>query len=195
MRNVIGDNSVVCQVDDKYNGFIRGLCGNKDNIKENDLMAPQGCVLKHTEDMGAIYAAVDDTCPAVVQQKRKEANRAQCYEKDFHQTNVVSDLEAGRRNSYKISRANLRDMCSSLRTNVTTEENRICFSISPIEVCACGCTFNQKTKKTIAYHCEPINEESMNLKRRIENGANPDFSTREVTLRKEVEVPSFCYRL
>lgn len=180
-------------MDDKYNGLVRGVCGNKDNIKENDLMLPQGCVTKDPQHMIALYASVADKCPPVVLQKLQEAERAECIKEEHQQTNVVSDLDAGRINPYSIWMTKLPNACTSLKTDIISGTESICFSLRPLVVCGPKCIRDNTILKTISYFCEPINDETFELKRRIENGANPDFTQKSVSFWKELEIPINCH--
>ena len=46
--------------------------------------------------------------------------------------------------------------------------------------------------KSYKFHCTEKNESSLNLKKRVEKGANPDLSQKSVSMSQSIEVPLAC---
>lgn len=171
---------------------MRGLCGNKDAVKENDLMAPRGCIMRNYEDFIATYIDdTNDTCPYEIKKKKQEALLAACDYEEHQYTDIAIDQKKRRQN--QSARSDYE--CSVWRTDVKTEEDKICFSTRPLRRCAPGCNSDVIVTKEIAYHCQPKSVESLEMQRRIQMGANPDLSQRSVSIVKELQLPTVCRSL
>lgn len=78
------------------------------------------------------------------------------------------------------------------RTKVVEEGNEICFTTRPVPTCREGTVPKEKKQKKLQLHCQPRNEESVMLKRRVEQGANPDLTRKPATKSHVFLVPSVC---
>lgn len=180
--------------------MLHGLCGNYDAQPDNDFILPDNCIPRKLEDFIASYTLTENGQQGyTVINKDKQV---QCVQQSHHQSNVISDLEAGRSptnwspysNKYRGSskeNQSSNDSPITYRTKVEEKDNEICFSTRPIPSCENSMPTKTKTK-IYQFFCIPKNEVSEQLKIRIEQGANPDFSQKPVSYTKSYEVPFAC---
>ncbi|XP_018399014.1 PREDICTED: vitellogenin-3-like [Cyphomyrmex costatus] len=204
-------------VTDKYRNALRGLCGNYDSNPSTDFLTPQNCLVKIPEVFTATYALTEEDCPQkYIMDNKQKAELMQCQQLPMQQwNNVINDVEAGRIPSYEhwgYHHNNLKrklnlnnDKPYSLekhdlpaennivyRTKVILEDENICFTSKPIPVCLEGTRPMERTTRKYDLYCQPRNEESLIMKRRIEQGANPDFTRKPITRLHTFQVPVVC---
>ncbi|XP_011061918.1 PREDICTED: vitellogenin-2-like [Acromyrmex echinatior] len=204
---------------DRYRNTLRGLCGNYDSDPSTDFLTPQNCLVRKPEVFTATYALTHEGChhEDILENKRK-AELTQCHELPrIRQNNVINDIEAGRlprRNelwgyhnnnlkrkynlNYDSEKSNVEknlpdDSNAVYRTKVILEGQEICFTIKPILTCREGYSSPSETKvEEVNLYCLPRNEESLLIKRRIEQGANPDFTRKPVSRSRPLSIPITC---
>lgn len=76
-------------------------------------------------------------------------------------------------------------------TIIEEDANQICFSVRPVPACEGGRPTAIKPK-TYGLYCAPKNEATIQLKNRINQGANPDLSHKPISIKKVYEVPLGC---
>ncbi|XP_076296565.1 vitellogenin [Lasioglossum baleicum] len=213
--NRLGDNSIAVTADEQdvkviydgkrilikasedYRNSVRGLCGNFDGEANNDFWGPENCVMRTPEVFIASYALTKDQCEGPALQNAKLA-REQCTPIGFfRQSNVISDIDAGRHNNEKFGYQQSGEQltgkhCNTHRTQVKEMDGKLCFTIRPVVDCAPGCSPVETKMKNYQYHCMDINEASLSLKRRIEKGANPDLSQKRIDMSQPIRVPLAC---
>ncbi|XP_066599767.1 vitellogenin-like [Prorops nasuta] len=197
---VFDGERVLLKLSDDYRNSIRGLCGNYDGHSENDLLTPRNCVMKKAEEFTATYALTNEKCEGPAVQNAQKAKEASCLRMNTRFSNVISEREAGRRENnekwgHHATQQRLRSEskhCASHRTKVIEENGQICFTMRPVVTCGHNCMpVNMKMKK-YDLHCMPNSEAARNMKKRIEDGANPDFSQKQKSEEKDIEVAIGC---
>ncbi|XP_019887836.2 uncharacterized protein LOC105281428 [Ooceraea biroi] len=198
--NVVYDGDrVQLQVSDVYRNAIRGLCGNYDWQPSNDFMTSKECVLDKPEEFTATYALTERNCQGPVLKNKRRAEQAKCIKMIYRQSNVISDKEAGRpwtenkQWGYHWNRDQEKTPhCTIYRTRVVEDNDNFCFTVRPLPECAANCEPVEMKTKRVPVHCLPKNEASIDMKRRIEKGANPDMSHRSVSKMHVFKVPIAC---
>ena len=110
-------------------------------------------------------------------------------------SNVISDIESGRKTLQKGKWGQQQPgekRCNLLKTHIKELDNKLCFTMRPVLSCAPGCSSNETKSKTYDFHCMEKNPASLNLKKRIEKGANPDLSQKPVSMTKSLNIPLSC---
>ncbi|XP_014468398.1 PREDICTED: vitellogenin-2-like [Dinoponera quadriceps] len=190
---------VQIEASNMYNGLVRGLCGNKDDHKKNDLLTPAGCVVKESKYLVVLYAYDKDNEDEVVRREKEEAKRAKCVKLESSPGEVVTGKVKQTHGDpwynllYGGPGYNLLTLCSLLRTDVLTRKEDICFSVKPLLKCLPGCKFDRMVTKQLGYHCMPMSDQAVELKKRVVAGANPDFSHKSISYYRDVNVPNVCH--
>ncbi|XP_025073621.1 vitellogenin-2-like [Pogonomyrmex barbatus] len=207
LRALYDGNHIQLQASNKYRNAVRGLCGNYDMQSDNDFMTPKNCVLRKSEEFAATFALTnEDDCQGPAMTNKQKAEEAVCTEMHPQPSNVINDKEAGRTSTEKQSnRGRTQENESSksvemnegsnnilFRTRVFQEGNEVCFTTRPLSTCAEGTRPTQTKTKEYKVHCLTKNEESLELKRRIEQGANPDLSHKSVSKTHTFTVAYAC---
>jgi len=78
------------------------------------------------------------------------------------------------------------------RTKVFEQDEELCFSKTPVPTCPSNSRPAERSQKTYEFYCAPKNEETLTLKRLIEQGANPDLTRRPTSRSRVFYVPLFC---
>ncbi|KMQ94517.1 vitellogenin precursor [Lasius niger] len=78
---------------DKYRNAIHGLCGNYDDDPVNDIRSPNNCVVQKSEKLSAMYTLIEDGQQGFT---AKNKYNDTCVKNPHYQSNVISDVEAGR---------------------------------------------------------------------------------------------------
>lgn len=78
------------------------------------------------------------------------------------------------------------------RTKVIEVDGKICFSMRPVVSCGSGHTATETKNKNYQFHCMERNAASLNMKKRVEKGANPDLSQKTVSMSRTISVPLAC---
>jgi hypothetical protein len=79
---------------DKYRNAIHGLCGNYDGEPVNDMRTSYNCDAKKPEKLSAMYTLIEDGQQGFT--AKNKYNETPCVRNLHHQSNVISDVEAGR---------------------------------------------------------------------------------------------------
>ncbi|EFN64902.1 Vitellogenin [Camponotus floridanus] len=198
---IYNGETIAIRVADQYANEIRGLCGNYDSRPDNDFLSPQNCVAQKPEHFHAMYTLMEGSHERWIAINKDK--QYPCVPETNYPNNVVSDIEAGRPPldwspySRKASRKEIKDPQTETpfiyRTQIEERDDNICFSTRPIPVCQGSLPDPNKRKmKIIEFFCLPRNEASEQLKLRVKNGANPDFSQKPVSFKKPYEVPLTC---
>lgn len=189
---------ILLKASDDYRSSVRGLCGNFDNDATNDFTSPAKCLMRTPELFVATYALIDDQCEGPSKENAKLAKEDCMPITEIWQSNVVSDIDAGRKNTEKFSyqqssneQPNEKE-CIIHRTQVKELDDKICFTTRPVVSCAPGCSPTEIKDKNYQFHCMPKTEAAMNLKKRIEKGANPDLTQKRVDMSNMIRVPLWC---
>ncbi|XP_018374343.1 PREDICTED: vitellogenin-3-like [Trachymyrmex cornetzi] len=205
-------------VSDIYRNAVRGLCGNYDSDPSTDFLTPQNCLMKMPEVFTATYALTEDCLQEDILENKRKAKLTQCRELPMSRpNNVINDIEAGRLPTHserwgyhndnlkrkynfdydsKKSSSERKDLPDNsnliYRTKVVLEDEEICFTIKPVPMCRHGTKSREKKMKEFGLYCQPRNEESLLIKRRIEQGANPDFTRKPLSRSHTFQVPIVC---
>jgi len=186
-------------VSDEYRNAVRGLCGNYDTQSNNDFTTPKNCVLRKPEEFVATYAMTEESCEGSAVENKQKAEQSKCIRMHDHQSNVVSDREAGRpwtenkKWGYHHDNQNSQEKrCTNYRTKIVEEDEQICFTTRPLPICADGCKGVEMKTKKYPLHCVPKTESMLQLKKRIEQGANPNMIHRSVSKSHSYEIPFRC---
>lgn len=145
-----------------------------------------------------MYALTDRDCQGSALLNKRRAELAKCVQQSYHQSNVISDREAGRpwtenkQWGYHWDQQDQAKQCTRYRTKIIEEDDSICFTLRPIPTCTANCKPTEIKMKRIPLHCSPKSDASKQMKQRIEQGANPDMSQRSVTKTKIFQVPFAC---
>lgn len=139
----------------------------------------------------------------VIANNKEKASRAACTPLTPRQTNVISAMEAGRLTDKQLwghhQNTNINKKIQGnaqfiYRTKVdVSDPEEICFSIRPVLTCPEHTKPTSTKKKTVAMFCMPQSDAAQEIKRRIQQGANPDLSHRSVSKKQVFEVPIACY--
>lgn len=154
-------------------------------------------MLRKSEHFIASYALTNGQCEGDSVANAEEAKK-ECHPiAKIRQSNVISDVDAGRENAEKWAYPRVGDRkndkrCDIHKTHVEEADNEICFSTRPIVGCAPGCSPVDTKQKKYQFHCMEKNEASLNLKKRIEKGAMPDLSQKSVSMSRSINVPLMC---
>ncbi|KZC03969.1 PREDICTED: vitellogenin-like [Dufourea novaeangliae] len=196
--NLIFDGKrILIKASDEYRNALRGLCGNFDGEAVNDFLGPQNCVMRKPEHFVASYALNKNQCDADIRETAEQARKECTHPAKTVQSNVISDVDAGRSNNEKWGyhqgdQQQSDKRCSTHRTQVLETDDNICFTIRPVVSCAPGCSPIETKTKNYQFHCMERNEASLNMKRRVEKGANPDLSQKSVSMSRPINVPLAC---
>ncbi|XP_011879026.1 PREDICTED: vitellogenin-3-like [Vollenhovia emeryi] len=164
----------------------------------------------------------DSEGPVVENRRKAEHAYCLIFSKqEPRQRNVISDREAGRpltedvnwgyhprkrqRQDFREQDRNSKEDCDDVgtqkcstesnivyRTKVFEEGGELCFTTRPVPTCASDTRPIERKPKEFNLFCMPINEESRAIKRRVEEGARPDFTRRPVSRSHVFQVPSYC---
>ncbi|KAI4478759.1 hypothetical protein M0802_014494 [Mischocyttarus mexicanus] len=192
---VYDGNYLQIEVLHTYRKSIRGLCGDYDGRPENDLVTPKNCMLRNPEEFASTYI-MKDRCEGKALKYRKENYLSKCVSKAIRFSDVISDSEAGRIitnwKQWGYHMNDNRNHCYSHRTRVISKENKICFTMRPVPLCSSECKPNGTKQKKYDLYCLPNNEHGLGMRRRVEQGANPDLSQRTPTTTEMLTVPLEC---
>ncbi|XP_015190339.1 PREDICTED: vitellogenin-like [Polistes dominula] len=192
---VYDGDRVQIEVPDTYRKSIRGLCGDYDGRPENDFITPKNCILQKPEEFASTYI-LKERCEGNALKHAKKAMFSKCVSEVTRFSDVISDEEAGRPTTnwkqWGYHKKDNMNNCHSHRIRAVTKENKICFTMRPVPMCASGCKPNGTRQKKYYLHCLPKNEQSLALMKRVEKGANPDFSQRTPTGSEMLMVPVEC---
>ncbi|XP_076672909.1 vitellogenin [Andrena cerasifolii] len=190
---------ILIQTTDQYRSSIRGLCGNFDGDATNDFVGPRSCFLNKPELFIGSYALINEQCEGEALENAEQANRKDCSgQQRFRQGNVISDVDAGRLNAaeqkwgYHQGEKQGERHGMFHRTKVIEVDDKICFSMRPVVSCASSHTATETRDKNYQFHCMDRNAASLNMKKRIEKGANPDLSQKTVSMSRTISVPVAC---
>jgi len=144
-----------------------------------------------------MYALTEHNCEGPAMKNRRRAEQATCVQQSYRQSNVISDKEAGRPWTENKQwgyhhKEDDQTMCVQYRTKIVENNENICFSTRPLPECVAHCLPQETKAKLVPLHCLPRNNVSEEMKRRIEQGANPDLSLRSVSKRITIELPFAC---
>lgn len=164
------------------------------------------------EEFAAVYALTQENCHGPAVENQQKAEQSPCQRLQSYYSNVISDKEAGRkltedenwgyhqenqkkenRHRQKIQGGQNRQGQFDYRTKVFEEGEEICFTNRPVPTCEENTLSTLRTSKKYDLYCLPKNEESLAIKRRIEKGANPDFTRKPVSKSHVFQVPVNCY--
>ncbi|KAJ8680081.1 hypothetical protein QAD02_015868 [Eretmocerus hayati] len=184
-------------VGDQYRNSIKGLCGNNDGEPENDQQTPKGCMLQKPDEFAATYALVnDDQCSGPARKLAEDAKSSECTYTRIQPGNVVSDEEAGRKNKNdskeEAQKAENEQRCTIHRTKTIFTDHEICFSLRPLPACSSKCKPKDMKRKAIQFHCVPRNSASEKVAQRIEDGANPDLTQKDLSKTVDMSIPLGC---
>ncbi|XP_014605280.1 PREDICTED: vitellogenin-like [Polistes canadensis] len=192
---VYDGNRVQIEVPTTYRKSIRGLCGDYDGRPENDFVTPKNCMLQKPEEFTSTYI-LKERCEGNALKHAKKAQFSKCITKVIHFSDVVNDEEAGRAftnwKQWGYHRKDNMNHCHSHRIRTISKENKICFTMRPVPMCTSGCKPNGTKQKKYYLYCLPQNEQSIGMKKRVEKGANPDFSQRTPSSTEMFNVPVEC---
>ncbi|XP_035723486.1 vitellogenin-like [Vespa mandarinia] len=192
---VYDKDHVQMTVPHKYQQSIRGLCGDFDGQSENDFVTPKNCLLQNPEEFAATYI-LKERCEGPALKNAKKAESSNCIEKVIRFSDVVSDREAGRPyvnwKQWGYHKKENKKQCNTYHTRVVTRDDKICFTTRPVPTCSSGCKSVISKEKNYQLYCLPKNEASLGMKRRIEQGANPDLSQRTPSDNETINVPIEC---
>ncbi|XP_076174196.1 vitellogenin isoform X2 [Ptiloglossa arizonensis] len=182
-----------------YGKSVRGLCGNSDGDETNDFVGPKNCILRKPEEFIASYALTKEECEGESMKLAKRVNKFECiHQEKNRQRNVINDVEAGRASiesnkwGYHSVKKDGNERCSTHRTQVIEEGDKICFTTRPIFACAANCSASETASKIYQFHCMERSEAAYKMKKRVEKGANPDLSQKPVSMSRSVNVPIAC---
>nr|XP_012221807.1 PREDICTED: uncharacterized protein LOC105671873 [Linepithema humile] len=193
---------VQLQMTQDYRNMVRGLCGNYDTQTSNDFLTPQNCVLQKPEEFSATFAVLNDSqdnnAKNMIAENKSKASRASCIPLTPRQTNVINDRGMGRelekswghhqnRNQNQKNQENVRLI---YRTKIDEGDHEICFSVRPLPVCPHNSRPVEIKRKNVAMHCMTRNDAAQEMKKRIQQGANPDLSLNSVSKKLALELPS-----
>ncbi|XP_017797232.1 PREDICTED: vitellogenin-like [Habropoda laboriosa] len=184
---------------DKFRNSIRGLCGNFDGDMTNDFTSPKNCMLRKPQQFVASYALTKDQCEDEILQIVKSIDRNECVRAlTKRPSNVINEVESGRAitewDNWGYSKGQKKgdQRCSAYKTKVLESDENICFSTRPVYSCSNGCSATEMKSKNYQFHCMKRGDTALNLKRRIEKGANPDLTQKTVSMSHPINVPLAC---
>ncbi|XP_076628457.1 vitellogenin [Colletes latitarsis] len=184
-----------------YRDSVRGLCGNFDGDATNDFLGPKNCILRKPEEFVATYALTKDECEDEALEMAQKARTFECMAQDKTvRSNVITDVDAGRIDEevetwgyHQKQRKDDNKRCSAIhRTIVEKVDGLICFTTRPVIACPPRCTATETKSKSYQFHCMDIKKESLELQKRIEKGASPDFSQKPIYMSRSIDVPLAC---
>ncbi|XP_043252525.1 vitellogenin-like [Colletes gigas] len=192
---------ILLKSSETYRDSVRGLCGNFDGDATNDFLGPKNCVLRKPDEFVATYALTKNQCEGEALEMAQKARTFECLAQDKTiRSNVITDVDAGRADKedeawgyHQKQRKNNDKRCSAIhRTLVEKIDGKLCFTTRPIIACPSSCTATETKSKTYQFHCREINKESRELQKRIEKGASPDLSQKQVHMSRSIDVPFAC---
>ncbi|XP_076239410.1 vitellogenin [Calliopsis andreniformis] len=190
---------VLIKANHLYSNSVRGLCGNFDGDVSNDFVSPRNCIMKTPQNFIATYALTKDQCEGEALENAKKVNKNDCWRQVTNrQSNVISDVDAGRISTehqnwgYHKNQQQDDKRKMTHRTQVVEVDDKICFSTRPVVSCVPGYTPTETTVKQYSFTCMETNEASLNLKKRVQKGANPDLSQKTVSMTRPISVPLAC---
>ncbi|XP_029035514.2 vitellogenin-like [Osmia bicornis bicornis] len=185
----------------KFRNSLRGLCGNYDGDITNDFTSPSNCMLRQPDQFIASYTLTKDQCEGEDLENAKSLKQLDiCMPQiSSRQSNVISSLESGKSfpestnwGYHQNKQTDENKRCTLFRTKVIEKNGKICFTTRPVVSCSPTCSPTETTTKNYSFYCTHKNEASLNMKQRIEKGANPDFSQKAVSMSESLEVPLAC---
>nr|XP_012221806.1 PREDICTED: vitellogenin-2-like [Linepithema humile] len=194
------------ELSNKYRNKVRGLCGNYDRELKNDFLTPDNCIAEDARKFVAAYTLTNnmDSVEDILHKKWTTKN-SNCSKEHYILTDVISDREAGRLTSKpmwgyhqnlaenlndKNAQKNLQKVVN--RTKIEEDDQQICFSLEPVPACPENSEPVKTELKEIGFHCMPKLEAALELKRRIQQGANPNMSHRSLSMKQNRQVPTVC---
>lgn len=174
----------------------------------NDFITPQNCILQKPEEFSSTYALLKNEDndgshdSSRIEMNKEKANRAICTPLTSRQTDVINDREAGRlfgkqmwgyHQSRNQNAKNQPTVQLIYRTKIDEDDQEICFSVRPLPKCPQNSNPAEMKRKNVAMHCMPKNQAAYEMKRRVENGANPDLAHKSINKKQSFEIPSACF--
>lgn len=156
-------------------------------------MSPHNCIAQRPEDFSGMYTLSENSQEGFTAINKDK--QYPCVQQLHYQGNAISDMDAGRLPTNWSPYSNKVQQKEGenpfiYRTKLEEKDSEICFSTKPIP--ACRYNLPTKTKfKTYEFFCKSRSDAEQ-LKRRVEQGANPDFSQKPVSYKKAYEVPLSC---
>lgn len=151
--------------------------------------------MQKPEEFAATYI-LKERCEGPALNNAKKAERSKCIRKVLRFSDVISDGEAGRPyvnwKQWGYHKKENKKQCNTYRTQIITKDDKICFTIRPVPTCSSGCKSVVTKLKEYQLYCLPKNDSSLGMKKRIEQGANPDLSQRTPTDNEMISVPLEC---
>jgi len=78
------------------------------------------------------------------------------------------------------------------RTKVFEQDEELCFTNKPLPTCPPNSRPAERKQKKYELYCAPKNEDTLTMKRLIEQGANPDLTRRTSSRSRVFDVPLSC---
>lgn len=148
--------------------------------------------MKKAKEFAATYAVVQDICEGSAKKYHQDAKKSECIPITKLYSESIGDEEA----DWEFMRGNHNPKsnmtCMIHRTKIAETSNDVCFTITPLSTCAFGCKPQGTKVKSYPIYCMPKNEESLEMKKRVEMGANPDLSSRSAFATHKFEIPITC---
>lgn len=216
---------VKVQANGSFRKNVRGICGTFTGQQETDMKSPANCILRRDEDFIATWAVIGDAeSKGPAEQRAREANKAKCVQPKVLLGNVISEREAGRKqtqrpvdNKHKKNnnKSSSSSSSSESRSNESTElktstdrmceaerkviyeqsEGMLCFSQRTVPACPKGCKAVNTVERRIDAHCRDEEETAAKLYRdQIKKGQTPNMSKHETNGKVMYQLPTKCVR-
>lgn len=170
----------------KFKDATKGICGQFNDEKSEDLLAPANCFVKdHTKFIKSYE--VEGSQGQQVREQLKSGKSMECVAKT---TPLYTEVIISTKTQVQ-QKEKLRD-CLALQTRYTENDGEICFSIVKVLTCVRGCQAIQNIPTLVPVHCVGASKIAKFWKSQIDAGISVDFSDKSFSKTEVLQVPLAC---
>lgn len=170
----------------KFRDATRGLCGQYNGNKYEDLLSPSNCLVHDPKKFIDSYE-VDGLRGQQVRKELESGNSMVCTRK---KTPVYINVVKTSENLKKFE--NTPENCTKFQTRYIEDGGEICFTLRPMPVCRTRCQPVSKGMKNVPVHCIKDSAVAQIWIKQIIHGGNPDFSHKSESRSLSLELPNNC---
>lgn len=172
-------------LNDKFRDSNRGICGQFNNIRTEELFTPKNCFARDYQKFVRSYEVEGSDGDEI--RNEMQSNPKQCIRKtspiyiDVIRSSTEEELSGG-----------VSEQCNKFQTRYVQREGEICFTLRPMPVCGLGCQSTATSDRNVAVHCIRESSVSQLWKKQIDNGGSPDFSHKSESRTESLQIPQNC---
>lgn len=175
-------------INQKFYGSVQGLCGTFNGDYYNDFLTPNNCILAESQDFVSAYT---------LNKKTQQTRDIRCTRDEVRLGDVISEQDIGRSSHSSDAtkhHKSLRQSCTSHQHLYLEEPGMACFTTRKMPVCKQECTPKKVIQKNVKVFCVQKSETTDAWAKQIQSGSGPNFSLKEATKTKLMDVPISCQR-